>query len=71
MNVREERMRTIVVKAPGNADSMHVVEISRPAPKPGEVLIKVAAAGVNRADIVQLHIVEPTFGVLIDFAHEF
>ena len=53
MNVREERMRTIVVKAPGNADSMHVVEISRPAPKPGEVLIKVAAAGVNRADIVQ------------------
>src|SRR6201994_2755425 len=53
MNVREERMRAIEVKAPGNADSMRVAEIARPAPKPGEVLIKVAAAGVNRADIVQ------------------
>ena len=53
MNVREERMRAIVVKGPGDADTMRVAEVPRPAPRPGEVLIKVAAAGVNRADIVQ------------------
>ena len=53
MNVREERMRAIVVKDPGEAGTMRVAEVPRPAPRAGEVLIKVAAAGVNRADIVQ------------------
>ena len=53
MSVREERMRAIVVKDPGDAGTMRVAEIPRPAPRPGEVLIKVVAAGVNRADIVQ------------------
>ena len=53
MNVREERMRAIVVKDPGDAATMRVAEVPRPAPRPGEVLIKVTAAGVNRADIVQ------------------
>src|SRR6266481_4146082 len=53
MNVGEERMRAIVVKGPGEADTMRVVEVPRPAPRAGEVLIKVTAAGVNRADLVQ------------------
>src|ERR1700761_9651244 len=53
MNVREERMRAIVVPGPGDAGAMRVAEIPRPMPRPGEVLIRVAAAGVNRADIVQ------------------
>ena len=53
MSVREERMRAIVVKDPGDASTMCVAEVPRPAPRAGEVLIKVAAAGVNRADIVQ------------------
>src|SRR6201996_8702990 len=53
MNVREERMRGIVVAGPGDAGAMRVAEVSRPLPRAGEVLIRVAAAGVNRADIVQ------------------
>src|ERR1700742_4021670 len=47
------RMRAIVVERPGSADSLRIAEIPRPAPGPGEILIKVAAAGLNRADIVQ------------------
>src|ERR1700751_5217850 len=53
MNVREERMRAIVVAGPGDAGAMRVAEVPRPLPRPGEVLIRVAAAGVTRADIVQ------------------
>jgi NADPH:quinone reductase len=53
MNVGEERMRAIVVQGQGDAGTMRVAEVPRPAPRPGEVLIKVTAAGVNRADIVQ------------------
>src|SRR5690242_10475 len=49
MNVREQRMRAIVVKD----GVMQVAEVARPVPRAGEVLIKVTAAGVNRADIVQ------------------
>ena len=46
-------MLAIVVQGSGDASAMHIAEVPRPAPAPGEVLIKVAAAGVNRADIVQ------------------
>ena len=53
MNVREERMRAIVLKGPGDVSTMRVAEVPRPIPRSGEVLIKVTAAGVNRADIVQ------------------
>ena len=46
-------MRAIVAPEPGGPDALQLVE--RPVPKPGpdEVLIRVAAAGVNRPDIVQ------------------
>lgn len=46
-------MRAVDVAAPGGPDQLRLV--SRPTPRPGkgEVLIKVAAAGVNRPDILQ------------------
>ena len=37
----------------GAADALHPVQMPRPVPKTGEVLIRVRAAGVNRPDIVQ------------------
>ncbi|HEY9217012.1 MAG TPA: NAD(P)H-quinone oxidoreductase, partial [Phenylobacterium sp.] len=37
----------------GAADALHAVQIPRPTPGPGQILIKVAAAGVNRPDIAQ------------------
>jgi putative PIG3 family NAD(P)H quinone oxidoreductase len=46
-------MKAIAVGNPGPNYSLAVAEIPRPEPKEGEVLIKVAAAGLNRADIAQ------------------
>jgi putative PIG3 family NAD(P)H quinone oxidoreductase len=40
-------------KGPSGAQ-LHAVEIPTPEPKPGEVLFKVAGAGVNRADLLQV-----------------
>jgi len=46
-------MKAICVENPGSDYRLAVADIPKPIPKPGEVLIKVAAAGLNRADIVQ------------------
>jgi len=37
----------------GPAEALQAVQLERPAPGPGEILIKVAAAGVNRPDLLQ------------------
>ena len=37
----------------GGADALHTVQLPRPVPKDGEVLIRVRAAGVNRPDVLQ------------------
>jgi len=46
-------MRAIRVENPGPGYRLVVAEIPKPVPGAGEVLIKVAAAGLNRADIAQ------------------
>ena len=46
-------MRAIEITAPGAPDVLKAGTRPTPAPGPGEVLIKVAAAGVNRPDIAQ------------------
>ena len=46
-------MRAITVREPGDADQLVLDEVPDPAPGPGEVLVDVVAAGVNRADIMQ------------------
>jgi len=46
-------MRAIAVENPGQGYVLKVAEIEKPTPQGGEVLIKVAAAGINRADLVQ------------------
>ena len=46
-------MRTVEISNPGGPDVLEVVERPLPSPGPGEVLIKVEAAGVNRPDIMQ------------------
>jgi putative PIG3 family NAD(P)H quinone oxidoreductase len=49
-----DHMRAIGVKGgTGPASALFVEEIARPAPGAGEILIRVAAAGVNRPDISQ------------------
>ncbi|MET3768730.1 putative PIG3 family NAD(P)H quinone oxidoreductase [Marisediminicola sp. UYEF4] len=46
-------MRAIVISAIGGPDVLGERELPDPEPRSGEVLIAVAAAGVNRADMVQ------------------
>lgn len=46
-------MKVVEVKAPADAREMRLVERERPACGPGEVVIRVAAAGVNRPDVQQ------------------
>lgn len=44
-------MKAIGIRDYGGADRLQLVELPRPRPRPGEVLIKVAHAGVNFVDI--------------------
>ena len=46
-------MRYVAVDAPGGPDVMHITEGKTPQPRPDEVLIEVAYAGVNRPDCAQ------------------
>jgi putative PIG3 family NAD(P)H quinone oxidoreductase len=46
-------MRAIEITTPGSPDVLRVVDRPAPVPAPGEVLIQVAAAGVNRPDLLQ------------------
>jgi NADPH2:quinone reductase len=46
-------MNAIQISAPGGPDVLEQVARSAPQPGPGEVLIAVAAAGVNRPDLMQ------------------
>jgi NADPH2:quinone reductase len=46
-------MKVIEISKPGPPDVLRAAERPTPVPGPGEVLIKVVAAGVNRPDILQ------------------
>ncbi len=46
-------MRAVVVPEPGGVEALQVVDVETPEPGPGEVLVRVTAAGVNRADLMQ------------------
>lgn len=46
-------MRAVLVREPGGPDQLVLGEFPTPEPAPGELLVKVKAAGVNRADVLQ------------------
>ena len=46
-------MRAITISRPGGPDVLTPAEMPDPVPGAGEVLVAVAAAGVNRADVLQ------------------
>ncbi|MGD0119352.1 MAG: NAD(P)H-quinone oxidoreductase [Candidatus Binatus sp.] len=46
-------MKAVIVEKPGDENSLKLGEVPEPAIKPDEILIRVHAAGVNRADILQ------------------
>src|SRR3970282_832792 len=46
-------MRVIQIEKPGGPEVLRPAERPRPEPKLHEILVKVAAAGVNRPDVLQ------------------
>ncbi len=46
-------MQAIAIAAPGGPDALHLVSAPVPVPGPGDVLVRVAAAGLNAPDIAQ------------------
>jgi len=47
------KMRAVEIAKPGGPEALVPTERPLPSPKPNEILVKVAAAGVNRPDILQ------------------
>ena len=48
-----ETMTAVEIREPGPPQALRAVQRPVPQPAPGEVLIQVAAAGVNRPDVLQ------------------
>ena len=46
-------MRAVEISEPGGPEVLRVAQAPKPAPQPNEILVKVAAAGVNRPDVLQ------------------
>ena len=46
-------MKAITIPESGGPDALVLTEVEAPQPRAGEVLVRVAAAGVNRADLLQ------------------
>jgi putative PIG3 family NAD(P)H quinone oxidoreductase len=46
-------MRAVIAPKPGGVEALEVVDLPQPEPAPGEVLIRVTAAGLNRSDLLQ------------------
>jgi NADPH2:quinone reductase len=46
-------MRAIEIEKPGGPEMLRPAQRAKPEPKPHEILVKVAAAGVNRPDVLQ------------------
>ena len=46
-------MKAITLPEPGGPDALVLDDVPDPMPRPGEVVVEVVAAGVNRADVMQ------------------
>jgi putative PIG3 family NAD(P)H quinone oxidoreductase len=46
-------MRAVIITRPGGPEVLEIRDVPEPVPGPGEVLVRVRAAGLNRADILQ------------------
>lgn len=46
-------MRAVTIREPGGPDVLEPAQVPDPSPADGQVLVRVAAAGVNRADVMQ------------------
>src|SRR4051794_31935182 len=49
----EARMRAVVCDGFGGPEVLRIAEVPRPEPGPGQILVRVRAAALNRADLLQ------------------
>lgn len=47
-------MRAVCVDKPGGPENLRIKSVPRPQPKVGEVLVKIQATALNRADLLQV-----------------
>ena len=64
------RMTAIAIRAPGGPEVLVPEEREVPSPGAGEVLVEVAAAGVNRPDVMQRMGLYPPPKGASDSAHD-
>lgn len=60
-------MKAVQLRSFEGIKGLELVDVSTPRPGPGEVLIQVKAAGINYAEVEQIHGKYPTFGKEIPF----
>jgi len=53
MSVLPDEMRAVAIVTPGGPEALTPTKRPRPSPGAGEILVRVAAAGVNRPDVLQ------------------
>lgn len=46
-------MRAVVITRPGGPEVLEILDVPRPLPREGEVLVRVRASALNRADLLQ------------------
>jgi NADPH2:quinone reductase len=51
--MRGETMKAVFITEPGEPDVLQLGEVARPEPGPEELLVRIRASGVNRADVIQ------------------
>ncbi len=64
-------MKAVQLQSFEGIKGLKFVDISKPQPEPGEVLIQVKAAGINYAEVEQIHGKYPTFGKELPFVMGF
>ncbi|MEW5978760.1 MAG: hypothetical protein AB1898_23420 [Acidobacteriota bacterium] len=62
-------MKAVQLQSCEGITGLKLVDISKPQPGPGDVLIQVKAAGINYAEVEQIHGKYPTFGKELPFCH--
>lgn len=64
-------MKAVQLQSFEGIKGLKLVDISKPQPGPGEVLIQVKAAGINYAAVEQIQGKYPTFGKELPFVKGF
>lgn len=49
-----QTMQAVCFKEPGGPEKLYLGRVPKPEPKDGEVLVKVYATALNRADVLQV-----------------